>query len=290
MTAIEQKLEQLYDALREMQVTEKLASFKPTTVVSGNRFSTAFDFTKIEKPATVANRVSLLVNNIACLKDHLNAWCRKSGKPETGDQLIKSNRDVAIIHDLWNLDKHSELNRPSRSGLSPRLLQPPHTALEFKIATTEETPLLVLSPFGDGKVLAHEFANARIIATVVDKDGNTLGDLEPICLRAVAAWQSEFVKAGLKIVPSPEQQKEYSRLSALLQAIGIRHRAELPSGTTSLLMKVTNGNVRVEVYDRTGMKIGDIPDDRTSSALRDTLRQTFQSAVSPDHDGVIAPI
>lgn len=288
-TTIEQKLEQLYDALREMQVTEKLASFKPATVVSGNRFSTAFDFTKIEKPATVANRVSLLINNIACLKDHLNAWCRKNGKPETGDQLINGNRDVAIIHDLWNLDKHSELNRPSRSGLSPRLLQP-QTTLEFKITTTEETPLLVLSPFGEGKVLAHEFANARITATVVDKDGNTLGELEPICLRAVAAWQAEFVKAGLKIVPSPEEQKEYSRLSSQLQVIGLRYKTELPCDATSLLMKVNEGKVQVEVYDRTGKKIGDIPGDRTSSALRDALQQTFQSAISPDHDGIIALI
>ena len=49
-------------------------------------------------------------------------------------------------------------------------------------------------------------------------------------------------------------------------------------------------NVLVEVYDRMGKKIGDIPDAKTSSALRDALQQTFQSAISPDHDGVIAII
>ena len=289
-SAIEQKLEQLYAALAEMQVTEKLASMRPTTVVSGNRFATTFDFTKIEKPATAANRASTLVSNIACLKDHLNHWCRNNGKPETGDQLIDSNRDVAIIHDLWNLDKHAELNRRSGSGLSPRFLQPAHTTLEFKIATTEETPLLVMPVFGGGQFQAHETANVRITATVVDKDGNMLGDLEPISLRAVAAWEAEFVKAGLKIVPPPERQKEYARLSGQLQAIGLRHRAELPSGATSLLMKVTDGSVLVEVYDSMGKKIGDIPDGRTSTALRDALQQTFQLAISPDHDGVVAII
>ncbi|MGA8086434.1 MAG: hypothetical protein WCA10_03955 [Terracidiphilus sp.] len=287
-TTIEQKLEQLYAALAEMRVTEKLASMRPARVDSGGRFAATLDFTKIEKPATAANRVSTLVSNIASLKDHLHAWCRKNGKPETGDQLINSDRDVAIIHDLWNLDKHAELNRPSRSGLSPRL-QPAHTTLEFKVTTSEETPLITIPVFG-GPIQAHGDANVRITATVVDKDGNSLGDLEPICLRAVAAWQAEFVKAGIKIVPSPEQQKEYTRLSALLQAIGIRHRPELPSGATSLLMKVMDGNVLVEVYDRMGKKIGDIPDAKTSSALRDALQQTFQSAISPDHDGVIAII
>ena len=50
----------------------------------------------------------MLLNNIACLKDHLKSWCKKNNKPFAGDQLINSNRDVAIIHDLWNLDKHAE--------------------------------------------------------------------------------------------------------------------------------------------------------------------------------------
>jgi hypothetical protein len=101
--AIEQKLAQLYAALAEMKVTDKLASMKPTITVVGGRNVTSWDFTKIEAPATAANRVSLLLHNIACLKDHLHTWCVKNNKPKTGDQLIDSNRDVAIIHDLWNL-------------------------------------------------------------------------------------------------------------------------------------------------------------------------------------------
>ena len=263
---------------------------KPTTTVSGGRFTTSWDFTRIENPATAANRVSLLVNNIACLKDHLHAWCKKNGKPRTGDQLIDSNRDVAIIHDLWNLDKHSELNRPSRSGLSPRFQQPAHTTLERKITNTEETPIFAISVFNGGRVQPFEGTNAKITATVVDGDGNTLGDFDSICLRAVAAWEAEFVKAGLNIVPPPERQKEYQRLSGLLQAIGIRYRAELPSGATSLLLKLNDRSFLIEVYDTVGTKIGDVPHDQTSTSLREALRQTFQDEVSPDHDGVIAII
>ena len=55
-----------------------------------------------------------------------------------------------------------------------------------------------------------------------------------------------------------------------------------------MLMKVNDGKVLVEVYDKMGKKIGDIPDDKTSSALRDALQNTFQFAISPDHDGVVA--
>lgn len=133
-------------------------------------------------------------------------------------------------------------------------------------------------------------ASLRISAGVVDKDGKDLGDLEAIALRAVAAWEAEFVKAGMKLTPPPDRQQEYARLSGLLQAIGLRYKAELPTGTTSLLMKVTDGKVSTEVYDRMGKKIGDIPDDHTSTALRDALQNTFQHEISPDHDGVIAII
>ena len=200
--SIEQKLEQLYAALGEMKITEKLATMKPTTVVTGGRFAASFDFTKVVDRGTAANRVSLLVNNIACLKDHLNAWCKKNGKPKTGDQLIDSNRDVAIIHDLWNLDKHSELNRPSRSGLCPRLLQPAHSTLSFKVTSPDETPMFTIPVFG-GQPQFHGGADLRITAYVVDKDGIMLGDLEAISLRAVAAWEAEIIKAGAKIPSLP---------------------------------------------------------------------------------------
>ena len=123
-----------------------------------------------------------------------------------------------------------------------------------------------------------------------EKDGKPIGNIEAISLRAVAAWEAEFVKAGMRLVPPPERQKEYARLSGLLQAIGLRHKAEFPSGATSLLMKVNEGKVQVEVYVRMGKKIGDIPNGNTSGSLRDALQDTFQSVISPDHDGVAAII
>ena len=91
-------------------------------------------------------------------------------------------------------------------------------------------------------------------------------------------------------MPTPEQQREYTRLSGLLQTIGIRFINELPNGSTSLLMKVNKGKVLVEAYDQQGKLIGTIPNDRTSSALRATLQSTFEPTVSPDPDGVVAII
>jgi hypothetical protein len=199
---IEQKIGQMYKALDEMQITEKLSSIKAdfkNTAGRGGSFS--MDFTTGADAPTAANRASQLTANIACLKDHLKVWCARRNKPFTGDTLIDSDREVAIVHDLWNLDKHGELGR-SRSKLYPRLAEPPSSSLVLKAEARTPKPRfeLFVPIFGGAigpRMRIHDGASLRIVARVVDKDGNHLGDLEAICEKAVAAWEAEFRKAGL---------------------------------------------------------------------------------------------
>lgn len=189
---IEEKIEQMYAALEAMQITERLALVRPEIKRVGKDFAVSFDFKKGATAPIAANRVSQLVANIACLKDHLRVWCERNGKPFTGDNLIDSNRDVAIVHDLWNLDKHGKLSR-SRSGLFPKTMYPPHSAVVLKGG---EAGAVTIPVFG-GPIQARGSASLRIVASVLDKDGNPLGELEDICEKAVAAWEAEFNKAGL---------------------------------------------------------------------------------------------
>jgi|HubBroStandDraft_2_1064218.scaffolds.fasta_scaffold15606_5 hypothetical protein len=193
---IEQKIEQMYKALEDMQLTEKLSSVKPEFKRTDGSVSVSFDFKKGADSATAANRASQLVANIACLKDHLRVWCAKNGKPFAGEALINSNREVAIVHDLWNLDKHAELSRPSRSGLSPKYLNPPRSTMVLKAEPGAPQPMFFI-PISGGPIQTKAGASLRIVADVVDKDGNALGSLEDICEKAVAAWEAEFGKAGL---------------------------------------------------------------------------------------------
>lgn len=186
---VEQKLQQMYAAIRGMELKDKLPTIQPQVRRIGNRDVKVFDLNQAADGATAANQVSLLLNNIACLKDHLKAWCNKNGKPFTGEDLINNNRDVAIIHDLWNLDKHAELNRRSRSGLSPRLQSPPVAAIAPKGSSFVLDFKMV-----DGRLQGQP--NLRITAIVVDEQGNSLGGLEDIALRAVTAWEAEFVRTG----------------------------------------------------------------------------------------------
>jgi hypothetical protein len=56
---------------------------------------------------------------------------------------------------------------------------------------------MVNIPVFGGPIQLTGGANLRIVASVVDKDGNMLGELEDICEKAVAAWEAEFKKVGL---------------------------------------------------------------------------------------------
>jgi hypothetical protein len=189
---IEQKLQQMYAALRGMDLADKLPMIKPQVKRIGNRDIKVFDLNETANGANAANQVSLLLNNVACLKDHLKAWCNKNGKPFTGERLIDNNKDVAIIHDLWNLDKHGELNRPSRSGLSPRFQSLPIAAIVPKGSSFVLNIKMV-----DGRLQGQP--NLRIVAIVVDEHGNSLGNLEDIALRAVTAWEAELVRIGVTL-------------------------------------------------------------------------------------------
>jgi hypothetical protein len=90
-------------------------------------------------------------------------------------------------------------------------------------------------------------------------------------------------------MPTPEQQREYTRLSGLLQDIGMRYRKELPRGSTSLAVTVNDGKVLVEVYDNGGKVIGKVPNESSSFALRNDLERAFGKATLPD-ENVIAII
>ena len=88
----------------------------------------------------------------------------------------------------------------------------------------------------------------------------------------------------------PEQQREYLRLSGLLQQICIHYRQELPEGTTLVRLINPAQKVRIEAYDKVGKSLGIIPNDKTSSASQRELATFFASETSPDADGILALI
>ena len=122
LDVLDRKLRQMHAALGAIESTDfSSIALKEGTTARGVRYQSV-DFSGGATEAELANSASLLLTNIACMKDHLKAWCRLNNRPFEGDALIDSDADVAIIHDLWNVDKHADLNRRPRSGHRPRLI------------------------------------------------------------------------------------------------------------------------------------------------------------------------
>lgn len=155
------------------------------------------DFSGGASDAELANSVSLLIANIACLKDYLRVWCNARDVPFHGDTLINTNRAVAIIHDLWNRDKHGTLNR-SRSHLFPVLGQIQRVAslsagpggtvgMAFNLHTGRPEKI------GNGKI------EYRLHVEIFDDAGQRIGELMEISERAVNAWTEMIREAGVPI-------------------------------------------------------------------------------------------
>lgn len=163
---------------------------------------TKVDFNQNSDSIALANAVSLLVANIASLKDHLKAWCKKQSIPFHGDTLINTNRSVALIHDLWNIDKHAELTSPPRSGTTPKL----HgicTALNISAGTEAGGMAYYSMDPLTGKMTTDTSGGGTVelvlVAEITDQFGRNLGDFSQVCAEAAEAWSRAFRSAGVLI-------------------------------------------------------------------------------------------
>ncbi len=171
------------------------------THVDGYRYASV-DFNQNSDPIALANAASLLVANIASLKDHLKAWCKKQGVPFHGDTLINTNRSVALIHDLWNVDKHAELKVPPRSGCTPKLVDV-STALSVSSGTEAGAFAFYSMDPSTGKVTTGTSSGGTVQlalnAQIVDEHGNNQGHFTQVCTEAAEAWLAAFRAAGVPL-------------------------------------------------------------------------------------------
>lgn len=198
---LNRKLRQMHAALVGLRVSDP-SSIRPTIVSCAEYSFTSVDFGQNADPVALANAASLLVANIASLKDHLKAWCKKQSVSFHGDALINSNRSVALIHDLWNVDKHAELNSPPRSGSIPKL-QGTTTALVVSASGAGSGAFFSMDPF-TGKMTTGTTGGGTVsvslVAQIVDPHGNMLGDFQTVCVEAAEAWEAEIRKAGVPLI------------------------------------------------------------------------------------------
>lgn len=193
--SLRSKLGRMYEALRVARI-EKLPDF---ALVSDDSVAPGFygaDFSQGRNDADMRNAAATLISNIASLKDHLKVWCKRHSREFSGDRLINSNFDVAVVHDLWNLDKHAELIG-SRSGRFP-VLGHMQQAIEVTVNGSGGMCLNMDLQKGQAKPSSIGDASLALVlsASVQDHAGAFIGNLLSICERAVVAWENEFVRVG----------------------------------------------------------------------------------------------
>ncbi len=157
------------------------------------------------------NAATTLINNIASLKDHIKLWCKSNGKKYDVEALIDSNRDIAIIHDLWNIDKHGKLDRSPRSGHLPKIVNLTR-GIQFSTSLGSGAGF-EMGPEGV-KLDIQEDSSAGLVidGEVIDEHGNKLGNFAEICNKASEAWENAIINTGITITnlgnkntPKPNQ-------------------------------------------------------------------------------------
>ncbi len=199
---MERKIKQMHAALDALRSADLSKVPSPSYEIDGTHIYCRVDFNKDSDPIALANAAQLLTANIASIKDHLRAWCKKNGKHFAGDECINSNKSVALIHDLWNVDKHAELSHPPRSGITPRL-RSLATSLQISAGTQAGGAAFFSMDPRTGKMTSGTTGGGSVslilTAEIVDEAGHVHGDFFQTCEAAIDAWHLELKKAGVNL-------------------------------------------------------------------------------------------
>lgn len=190
---LDRKIRQMHEALGSLEDSD-LSSIKPEQGATPGGYYCKVDFSQGKTEAGLAN--------IACMKDHLKAWCLKNTKVFEGDALINSDKNVALVHDLWNTAKHAELSSKPRSGHYPKI-QGLNQMLSVSTGTgAGSSASFTFDPrTGEMKTETQGGGSVKlaITAQVVDERGILLGEFADICEKATDAWEHALIRAGVAI-------------------------------------------------------------------------------------------
>lgn len=193
---LQARLRRLHASLASTSTLE-IPAFQSPRLVGAGTFS--IEFKDGRSAAEMENVLATLVANVASFKDHLKEWCMTQRIASPGDGLIDSDLSVALIHDLWNRDKHGALSRP-RSGHNP-LIQDVHQSLGVEPIDGPGTSVESrLDPeTGETRVVAGPNTKLSLVidGEIVDESGKKLGGVLEICTKALDSWETTMAACGV---------------------------------------------------------------------------------------------
>lgn len=170
------RLERLYTAVGE-QYDYSIEKHIKHEIVSlgGTRKQSRITFGN-NTPAEVFNKVFNVIHALAGLKDHLKTKMRRIGQsPQKVEDFINGNRELSLVLDLDNQDKHgSPLTKTNRSGTNPQLVN-----LQQALSGDGHSTLSITFDGLTGEIASQDGPlKIVIIGDVIDESGNKIMALE----------------------------------------------------------------------------------------------------------------
>ncbi len=193
------KIQRLYASI-EAVAEKDVSKFSPKIIKDAHRIGFHQDWSGNISEADRTNYLHSLISNIASLEYHLYKWADNNGRDKTiVKNAFDNSKALQIIHDLWNAEKHADSLRESKSGLWP-ILKETNSYLQLTTKPEKESSVsLTFNRDGTPRVLGDGSAEVIISGNVVNKEGDSIGDLHKIALDAVAAWESVLRDFDIKI-------------------------------------------------------------------------------------------
>jgi hypothetical protein len=190
------RLRRLHESVASASTFEIPVFQSPRLVGSGKL---NVEFTDGRSLAEMENLLANLIANVASLKDHLKVWCVEHGVTFPGDNLIDDELAVALVHDLWNRDKHGALDRP-RSGHRP-LVRDVHQSLAVEPIDGPGSSIegRFNPETGETRIFAGPNTRLSLVidGEIVDESGVKLGLVLETCSNALDAWQRTMSACGV---------------------------------------------------------------------------------------------
>lgn len=195
---IKLKLQQIHRALGDFS-NSSLHKVKHEIKHGPDSHAITVDFDTIRVPAEKANNVSLLLAAIGSLKDNMKVWCEENRVPFMGEKILNKHKNAAVIHDLWNIDKHGKLNKKPRSGSIPRI-EKPSTVLSITGGTEANSAAVFSMSLTTGEITTSSSGSGKLsieLSAKVFTGTRLLGELKDIAVSATDAWEKECLRLGI---------------------------------------------------------------------------------------------
>lgn len=197
------RLHRIYASIHA--VTELDMSKLPGRIIQTDKIThVEQDFSGDLSKHDLENAAQLMIANTASLKDHLKKWARQNDKnADVVDQRLTQSKEMKIVIDLWDKDKHGGDRRDGGySKSSPSLFD---IRREMVLSTQPKTGSWIAMTLGaSGEPVIHGDGTSTLVinAEIKDKNNQLLGYLHDVLKECLRIWESLIKQYGITLNPS----------------------------------------------------------------------------------------